>query len=171
MLTDSWNGQTRTWRHLKSVLTTSRVDAFAHYLRSATATAKDGLGVWGSWGPLVCSVIPGFLGLKKIIKCLLMWVICKLSYWRLFIKYYFALVHKRWMLFWLFLCRIELNISDFFCFIVDQQMLIEKSSKCSCWTYKNVKICSKNEVAMNWHVTHSLNIIGHYNPALSALYG
>lgn len=164
MLTDSWNGQTGTWRHLKSVLTTSRVDAFAHYLWSATAAAKDGLGVWGSRGPLVCSVVPGFLRFKKIIKCLLIWVICKLSYWRLF-------VHKRWILFWAFLCRIELNISDFFCFIVDQQTLIGKSSKCSCWTYKNINTCSKNEVAMNWHVTHSLNMIDHYNPALLALYG
>lgn len=171
MLTDSWNGQTWTWRHLKSVLTTSRVDAFAHYLRSATAAAKDGLGAWGSWGPLVCNVIPGFLRLKKINKCLLIWVICKLSYWKSFIKYYVALMHKWWMLFWLFLCRIELNISDFFCFIVDQQMLIGKSSKCSCRTYNNIKICSKNEVAMNWRVTHSLNIIGNYSAALLALYG
>lgn len=89
----------------------------------------------------------------------------------LFMKYYSAVMHKRWMLFWSFHSRIELNVSDFFCFTEDQGMLVGISSKCSCWNYKSIKILSKNEAVVCWHVTHSLDIIGHCDPALSALYG
>lgn len=100
-----------------------------------------------------------------------MQTICAKSNSKLLMKYYSAVMHKRWMLFCSFLGRIELNVSAFFCFTEDQGLLVGIQWKCLCWSSKNIKILSKNEVAVCWHVTHSLHIICHCNPALSALYG